>query len=129
MAEPRLGREWLSRLQAGDEVIVRSIRAMGNTGTIVKVSKLTNTQVVIDRGNYTLRFRKDDGYEVGGESWGRQWIEEATPNACAVIHEENKRVKAIRLIEECDLKKLPTAALESIVAAINAARKEGENGK
>lgn len=119
MADDTLGREWLARLQPGDLVIVRSVRAMGRTGAICKITKLTKTQIVIDRGNYTLRFRRDNGRECGGDCWSHQWLEEATPEACAVIRDERRRDAAIGVItSKIDWQKVPTEALELIVSII-----------
>jgi hypothetical protein len=70
--------EWTDALKAGDRVIVAS----GYYGeSLATVDRVTATQVVVGNSKY----RKCNGYLVGGDSWSRHRIDEATPERVAKI--------------------------------------------
>lgn len=80
----------LKDLIAGDEVLV--------TGTfhrrIAKIDKVTKTQIVIDNA----RFRRDSGWQCGGDSWNMKSISVPTENEISDVKEENLRKILINTI-------------------------------
>jgi hypothetical protein len=78
---------WLESLSVGAKVVVDSGARSEEIGT---VSRVTPTQIVVDG----RRFRRRDGYAVGGNGWYRTRLREATPEA---VHQIRMRVVRCRL--------------------------------
>lgn len=73
-----MDKSWLDKLSVGDRVIVYN----GGDGASIKaVSKVTPTQIVV--GN--TRYRRKDGHVVGGDTWSRHSLSEATPERVATV--------------------------------------------
>jgi hypothetical protein len=62
---------WLESLKAGDEVMVPS---RYGAPSILRVDRVTPTQVVVGSEKY----RKSNGYRVGGSTWDCRYITEPT---------------------------------------------------
>ena len=96
----------LKDLVVGDEVLV--------TGTfnrrIAKVDKVTKTQIVIDNA----RFRRDSGWQCGGDSWNRKSISVPTEKEISDIKEENFRKELLYAISSFDFKRLSTDELKQV---------------
>lgn len=96
----------LKDLVAGDEVLV--------TGTlhrrIDKVDKVTKTQIVIDND----RFRRDSGWQCGGDSWYRKSISVPTEKEISDVKEEILRKTLIYAISSFDFKRLSTDELKHL---------------
>ena len=96
----------LKDLVAGDEVLV--------TGTlhrrIAKVDKVTKTQIVIDND----RFRRDSGWQCGGDSWYRKSISVPTEKEISDVKEEVLRNTLIYAISSFDFKRLSTDELKQV---------------
>ena len=68
--------EWLENLKVGDKVIV------DNWGqSIGTVERVTATLVIVG----SCRYRKRDGYQLGGSSYSRGLIREPTPERLAAV--------------------------------------------
>lgn len=104
----------LKDLIAGDDVLVvgRSCRH------IAKIDKVTKTQIVI--GN--TRFRRDSGWQCGGDRWNVRRISVPTEKEISEIKEETLRKKLIFAISSSDFKHLSIAELEQVYNIIK--RKE-----
>lgn len=91
---------------AGDEVLV--------TGTlhrrIAKVDKVTKTQIVIDNA----RFRRDSGWQCGGDRWNVRRISVPTEKDISDVKEENLRKTLIYSISSFDFKRLSTDELKQV---------------
>lgn len=91
---------------AGDEVLV--------TGTfhrrIAKIDKVTKTQIVIDNA----RFRRDSGWQCGGDSWNMKSISVPTENEISDVKEENLRKELLYAISSFDFKRLSTDELKQV---------------
>lgn len=96
----------LKDLITGDDVLVecRSCRR------IAKVDKVTNTQIVVDN----VRFRRDSGWQCGGDSWSRKSISVPTEKEISNIKEENFRKRLIYAISSFDFKRLSTDELRQV---------------
>lgn len=96
----------LKDLITGDDVLVegRSCRR------IAKVDKVTNTQIVVDN----VRFRRDSGWQCGGDSWSRKSISVPTEKEISDIKEENFRKRLIYAISSFDFKRLSTDELRQV---------------
>ena len=96
----------LKDLVAGDEVLV--------TGTfhrrIAKIDKVTKTQIVIDNA----RFRRDSGWQCGGDSWNRKSISVPTEKEISDVKEENLRKELLYAISSFDFKRLSTDELKQV---------------
>lgn len=96
----------LKDLVAGDEVLV--------TGTfhrrITKIDKVTKTQIVIDNA----RFRRDSGWQCGGDSWNRKSISVPTEKEISDVKEENLRKELLYAISSFDFKRLSTDELKQV---------------
>ena len=96
----------LKDLVVGDEVLV--------TGTfnrrIAKVDKVTKTQIVIDNA----RFRRDSGWQCGGDSWNRKSISVPTEKEISDVKEENIRKILINTISSFNFERLSTDELKQV---------------
>lgn len=96
----------LKDLVAGDDVIV--------TGTfhrrIAKVDKVTKTKIVIDNA----RFRRDSGWQCGGDRWNVRRISVPTEKEISDIKEENLRKILIHTISSFDFERLSTNELKQV---------------
>lgn len=96
----------LKNLFAGDEVLVigRSYRR------IAKVDKVTKTQIIIDN----TRFRRDSGWQYGGDRWNRESISIPTEKEISEVKEENLRKTLVYAISFFDFKRLSTDELKQV---------------
>lgn len=96
----------LKDLKAGDDVLV--------TGTfhrrIAKVDKVTKTQIIVNNA----RFRRDSGWQYGGDSWNRKSISVPTEKEISDIKEENLRNALVYAISSFDFKRLSTNELKQV---------------
>jgi hypothetical protein len=65
----------LENIKAGDEVLVSRDRIL----KVRRVSKVTATQIIVAEGNFTSRYRRKDGWNIGGSSWSRSYLKIGTP--------------------------------------------------
>ena len=96
----------LKDLKAGDDVLVtgRSCRR------ITKIDKVTKTQIVVNNA----RFRRDSGWQCGGDRWNVRKISVPTEKEISEIKEETLRKKLIFAISSTNFKYLPIAKLEQV---------------
>ena len=96
----------LKDLIAGDAVLV--------TGRyhrrIAKIDKVTKIQIVVNNA----RFRRDSGYQCGGDSWSRKNISVPTEKEISDIEEENLRKTLIYVISSFDFERLSTDKLKQV---------------
>lgn len=110
MSQFERAKQWRSELKAGDEAVVRS--GHYSEGQIVKVARVTATQVII---NDNLRFRKDNGRKVGeSDVWHRTYLEELTDEVRGRIRHASLASALGRIKWEA----LSLEVLEAVVAAI-----------
>lgn len=64
-------KQWLEKLQPGDTVIVDGHW----TCRIAKIDRMTKTQFIMESGS---RFRRKDGWQVGGSTYSRCYLREPT---------------------------------------------------
>ena len=100
----------LKDLQVGDNVLVTGV----SHRYIVKVDKVTKTQIVA--GN--IRFRRDSGWQCGGDRWNVRIISVPTEKEISEIKKETLRKKLIFAISSSDLKHLSIAELERVYKII-----------
>ena len=96
----------LKDLVVGDDVLVTGICHR----RIAKVDKVTKTQIVV--GN--VRFRRDSGWQCGGDSWDRKSISVPTEKEISEIKEETLRKKLIFAISSFDFKHLSITELKQV---------------
>lgn len=70
----------LKDLVVGDDVLVNGM----NHIRIAKVDKVTKTQIVVNNA----RFRRDSGWQCGGDSWSRKSISVPIKKALNSIQKE-----------------------------------------
>lgn len=104
----------LKDLQVGDDVIVAGMSCR----RIAEIDKVTKTQIVV--GN--TRFRRDSGWQCGGDRWNVRRISVPTEKEISEIKEETLRNKLIFAISSSNFKYLPIAKLKQIYSII-----EGKN--
>lgn len=75
----------LKDLKVGDDVLVTGI----SYRRIAKVNKVTKTLIIV--GN--TRFRRESGWQYGGDGWNLRSISVPTKKVIAEIKEENHRKK------------------------------------
>ena len=96
----------LKDLIAGDAVLV--------TGRyhrhIAKVDKVTKTQIIANNA----RFRRDSGWQYGGDSWNRKSISVPTEKEISDVKEENLRNTLVYAISSFDFKRLSTDELKQV---------------
>lgn len=96
----------LKDLVVGDNVLITSRYYR----RIAKVDKVTKTQIVVDN----VRFRRDSGWQYGGDSWDRKSISVPTEKEISDIKEENFRKKLLYAISSFDFKRLSTDELKQV---------------
>lgn len=96
----------LKDLVVGDDVLVTSMYHR----RIAKIDKVTKTQIVVDN----VRFRRDSGWQCGGDIWDRKSISVPTEKEISDVKEENFRKKLIYAISSFDFKRLSTDELKQV---------------
>ncbi len=96
----------LKDLVAGDDVLVTGMYHR----RIAKVGKVTKTQIVVDN----VRFRRDSGWQCGGDSWNRKSISVPTEKEISDVKEENLRKTLIYTISSFNFKRLSTDELKQV---------------
>lgn len=96
----------LKDLVAGDDVLVIGMYHR----RIAKVGKVTKTQIVVDN----VRFRRDSGWQCGGDSWNRKNISVPTEKEISDVKEENLRKTLIYTISSFNFKRLSTDELKQV---------------
>lgn len=96
----------LKDLVVGDDVLVTSMYHR----RIAKIDKVTKTQIVVDN----VRFRRDSGWQCGGDIWDRKSISVPTEKEISDIKEENLRKALIYTISSFDFKHLSTDELKQV---------------
>ena len=108
----------LKDLVVGDNVLVRGMHCR----RIAKVDKVTKTQIVVNNA----RFRRDSGWQCGGDSWSRKSISVPTEKEISDIKEENLRETLIYAISSFDFKRLSTDKLKQVYNIIKGKENEKE---
>ena len=108
----------LKDLVAGDEVLVTGI----SHRRIVKVDKVTKTQIVA--GN--IRFRRDSGWQCGGDRWNVRRISVPTEKEISETKEETLRETLIYAIRSFDFKRLSTNELKQVYNIVKGKENEKE---
>ena len=114
-------REWLSNVKPRDLAYIEQ----DNHFTAVAVARVTDTQIVIERGNvscgkYEIKFKKSNGERIGGGSaWHPETLVCPTDERAKVIMMDMLTVEAIKYkrglqipTEELKLRKFLTALSE-----------------
>ena len=96
----------LKDLVVGDDVLVTGICHR----RIAKVDKVTKTQIVVNNA----RFRRDSGWQCGGDRWNIRKISVPTEKEISDIKEENFRKELIYAISSFDFKRLSTDELKQV---------------
>lgn len=96
----------LKDLVAGDDVLVIGMYHR----RIAKVNKVTKTQIIIDNA----RFRRDSGWQCGGDRWDMKSISVPTEKEISDIKEGNLRNTLIYAISTFDFKRLSTDELKQV---------------
>lgn len=96
----------LKDLVVGDEVLVVGVSCR----RIAKIDKVTKTQIVVNNA----RFRRDSGWQCGGDSWSRKSISVPTEKEISDIKEENFRKELLYAICSFDFKRLSTDELKQV---------------
>ena len=96
----------LKDLVVGDDVLVTSMCHR----RIAKIDKVTKTQIVVDN----VRFRRDSGWQCGGDIWDMKSISVPTEKEISDVKEENFRKKLIYAISSFDFKRLSTDELKQV---------------
>lgn len=105
----------LKDLVVGDDVLVNGM----NHRRIAKVDKVTKTQIVIDNA----RFRRDSGWQCGGDRWNVRRISVPTEKEISDVKEENLRKTLIYAISSFDFKRLSTDELKQVYNIVKRQRK------
>jgi hypothetical protein len=96
----------LKDLVAGDAVIVVGMSCR----RIAKIDKVTKTQIVVNNA----RFRRNSGWQCGGDSWNRKSISVPTEKEISDAKEENLRKILIHTISSFDFNRLSTNELKQV---------------
>lgn len=105
--------DWLQNLKAGDKVI----ESYGfNEVRLVPVERVTPTQVIV--GN--TKYKRTTGYMVGGDSWCRNSIREATPE----LADQARRKWLVYQITRANFDAVSTENLEDAWTALKPVKAE-----
>ncbi len=104
-------KDWMKSLKTGDEVAIdvswRNSRKQ--KFTILKIERETKTQLI----SGTWRWRKDDGYVVGG-SYDHK-LQPVTQQVRDTIARRRVEVRFLGLVEEKNLETYTTEQLQSVI--------------
>ena len=76
-------------LQVGDKVIVG-----GRTAErVLVVERVTKTQLILS--STISRFRRDNGWQIGGGAWSKDYLIEATPEKLREVCDKNERLRLL----------------------------------
>ena len=106
----------LKDLVVGDEVLVIGMHRR----RIAKVDKVTKTQIVVNNA----RFRRDSGWQCGGDSWNRKSISVPTEKEISDVEEENLRKALIYVISSSDFERLSTDELKQVYNIVKSKENE-----
>lgn len=106
----------LSTLQVGDQLFMWH-GFLGNVVSVVRVEKITPTQVVLSDGS---RFNKTTGNQVGADRWNRTSLSPIDDNHAQTVL-QRQRLKA--RLAKLDIGKLSIKDCVAISGAILAATK------
>lgn len=93
-------------LVVGDDVLITSMYYR----RIAKVDKVTKTQIIANNA----RFRRDSGWQCGGDRWNVRQISVPTEKEISDVKEENLRKTLIYSISSFDFKRLSTDELKQV---------------
>lgn len=97
--------EWLKSLKEGDKAIIHKHL---NDDVIVKVKRLTKTQIVVEQHNHVgnffeRKFRISDGCEVPSNTWLTSLLIEASEDRLNSIKAKNARQEMLKKISKAEL--------------------------
>ena len=93
-------------LVVGDDVLITSMYYR----RIAKVDKVAKTQIIANNA----RFRRDSGWQGGGDRWNVRQISVPTEKEISDVKEENLRKTLIYSISSFDFKRLSTDELKQV---------------
>lgn len=107
-------KDWLKSLKVGDEVAIDiSLRYCRNQKfKILKIERETKTQLI----SVDWRWRKDDGYVVGG-GYGHK-LQPVTQQVLDTIVRRRIEVRFLELVEGKTLDTYTTEQLQSVIAIL-----------
>lgn len=108
----------LKDLVVGDDVLVISRYYR----RIAKVDKVTKTQIIANNA----RFRRDSGWQYGGDIWDRKIISVPTEKEISDVKEENLRNTLVYAISSFDFKRLSTDELKQVYNIVKGKENERE---
>jgi hypothetical protein len=104
---------WLEKLKAGDEAYLSERYGVGS---IVRVKRITNTQIVIEHNHtgtpFEEKYRRSDGRSISGDVWNRSYVSEPTSELREEIEIDRLKSKAKKLIEKLIIPKTKTELIE-----------------
>jgi len=102
--------DWITKIKVGDTVIID-----GKYGsmTIDTVARLTKTQIILrdDRS----KFRRNDGFMVGGDIWAGTFLREGTALRLEQIRTARDKSELVRTIKSIALSDLSKQQLRDIL--------------
>lgn len=110
-------KNFIDGLKPGDTVIVSKLNL---SGVLKTVERITKTQVILSSGS---RFRKKDGFEVGGDIWNTYHLEEVTPEKVSKIHYNKEREQLSLKLKCLNWHSLELSTLREVAEIINLSMK------
>ena len=102
---------WLEQLKPGDRVI----RHYGwNEKDIVRVNRVTKTQIIVKVLSYEQRFSRVSGRDIGGQRFNKAFISRATPEIIHEIKTKNIIKKLMSYLKNFDWQIMSIEDLETI---------------
>ena len=86
--------EWLEGLKPGDKVFHHG---KYNANSILMVERVTKTQIICKDGDFEIKFKRSTGFNVGGDTWSRHYIDRLTDDKIAALRRQTLGRKAIEL--------------------------------
>ena len=104
--------EWLQNLKPGDRVIIDGRFA---NLTASEVERVTATKIITTGG----RFRKLDGFSVGGSTWERSFLREPNQELLGQIELRRLRNRASQMVDAIE-RNIPKTieGVQALIAAL-----------
>ena len=99
-------------LQVGDKVIV-----VGRTvEKVLVVERVTKTQLILS--STSSRFRRDNGWQIGGRTWSKEFLIEATPEKLREACDKNERLRMLARLRKYPWGSLSTFDMKRVFAIL-----------
>lgn len=110
-----------SDVKVGDKIVIRqSFRGRW----VAEVTKVLKNWFIVRGPGCDIKFRKDGGSEVGGDTWHFWLAIKATDEEIKKVSDENKKAKFVQFLRGFKYENLDLETLETIAGLVKGDKEE-----